>query len=55
MKIQVCPRCGSSNIEWVLPQNWSLSSCNDCGFTGPVIEVNANAQKKLQKKWAKNH
>jgi hypothetical protein len=53
MKLKICPRCGSSDIEWTLPQNWSMCSCNDCSFTGPVIEADKQTQKKLQKKWAK--
>lgn len=54
MKIKICPRCGSSNINWIIPQNWSLSSCNDCSFSGPVVEVDKQTQKKIQKNWAKN-
>ena len=54
MKIKICPRCGSSNIKWIIPQNWSMWSCNDCSFTGPAIEADKETQKKLQKNWSKN-
>ncbi len=54
MKTKICPRCGSSNIKWIIPQNWSMWSCNDCSFTGPAVEADKQTQKELQKNWAKN-
>lgn len=54
MKMKICPRCGSSNIKWIIPQNWSMWSCNDCSFTGPAVEADKQTQKELQKNWAKN-
>ncbi|AWX32176.1 hypothetical protein AW729_03260 [Methanosphaera sp. BMS] len=54
MKMKICPRCGSSNIKWIIPQNWSMWSCNDCSFTGPAVEADKQTQKQLQKNWAKN-
>ena len=40
MMRKICPRCGSHNIKWIIPQNWSQSICYDCDYTGPVIEGN---------------
>ena len=37
---KICPRCGSKNIDWIIPQNWSQCVCKDCDYTGPVIEGN---------------
>lgn len=54
MKLKVCPRCGSSNIKWIIPQNWSMSSCQNCSFTGPVIEVDEETQKEIEKYWSNN-
>ncbi|RAP48307.1 MAG: hypothetical protein BZ135_00835 [Methanosphaera sp. rholeuAM6] len=51
MKFKVCPQCGSENIEWIIPQNWSQWSCNDCSYTGLVIEVDKDTQKEIQKEW----
>jgi hypothetical protein len=28
-KMKFCPKCGSTNIEWVLPQIWSKWECRD--------------------------
>jgi len=36
--MKICPRCGSDNIDWIIPQNWSLWVCKTCSYTGPVIE-----------------
>lgn len=51
MKFKVCPQCGSENIEWIIPQNWSQWSCNDCSYTGLVIEVDKKTQEEIQKNW----
>ena len=39
MKRTICPRCGSSNIDWIIPQVWSKWECKDCSYTGPAIEA----------------
>lgn len=36
-KKKFCPECGSSNIKWTIPQNWSLWECFNCGYVGPVV------------------
>ncbi|OED30354.1 hypothetical protein [Methanosphaera sp. WGK6] len=51
MKIKVCPRCGSDNIEWIIPQNWSMWSCYNCNYTGPIIEVDKSVQEKIEHEW----
>lgn len=38
MMHKICPRCGSTNIDWIIPQNWSQCVCKDCDYTGPIIE-----------------
>ena len=40
MMLKICPRCGSTNIDWIIPQNWSQCVCRDCDYTGPVVEGN---------------
>ena len=37
---KICPRCGSTNVQWIIPQNWSQWVCEDCDYTGPIIEGN---------------
>lgn len=36
-KIKKCPKCGSRNVKWVLPQMWSLWRCLDCGYQGALV------------------
>ncbi|MBR6025099.1 MAG: hypothetical protein IK044_09140 [Methanobrevibacter sp.] len=40
MMHKICPRCGSRNIDWIIPQNWSQCVCKDCDYTGPIVEGN---------------
>ena len=54
MKTKICPRCGSDDVEWVLPQNWSQWSCNNCGYTGLVVEVDEESKEEIQENWEKH-
>ena len=51
MLIKVCPRCGSDDIVWIIPQNWSMWECNNCDYTGAIIEVDEDVQKEIQSRW----
>jgi hypothetical protein len=54
MKKTICPRCGSDNIKWIIPQVWSKWVCNDCSYTGPAIEADGRLQKEIQDDWKVN-
>ena len=45
-KIKKCPRCGSTNIKWVLPQMWSLWECYDCGYQGALVVEECEDEEK---------
>lgn len=47
--MKFCPRCGSSNIEWVIPQTWSKWECRQCGYIGPLIIEDGIIAEQLQK------
>lgn len=47
-KIKFCPKCGSSNIEWSLPQTWSRWQCKDCGYIGPLIIEDGKIAEKIR-------
>ena len=49
-----CPRCGSTNIRWVLPQNWSKWECPDCGYIGPLVIEDGKIAEHIQKEYLKN-
>ena len=54
MKRTICPRCGSSNIDWIIPQVWSKWECKDCSYTGPAIEADDDLIAEIQAEWEEN-
>jgi hypothetical protein len=52
--MKFCPRCGSLNIEWVLPQDWSKWECKDCGYLGSLIIENGEIAKEIRKQYKEN-
>ena len=54
MKRHVCPRCGSSNVNWIIPQVWSTWECKDCSYTGPAIEADDDLVALIKEDWEKN-
>lgn len=48
-----CPRCGSPNVEWLLPQIWSKWVCRDCGYIGVLILEDGKIAAELRKEWKK--
>lgn len=51
MKLKICPRCGSTDVDWIIPQNWSLWECKNCDYTGPIIEADKELSEELLKQW----
>ena len=54
MKKTICPRCGSSNIDWIIPQVWSKWECKDCSYTGPAIEADDDLIAEIKADWEEN-
>lgn len=54
MTKHVCPRCGSTNVEWIIPQNWSKWECRDCSYTGPIIEADDDLIAEIKADWEEN-
>ncbi|MEM2146060.1 MAG: hypothetical protein QW279_11915 [Candidatus Jordarchaeaceae archaeon] len=48
-----CPKCGSPNIKWVLPQDWSKWTCKDCGYIGALVIENGKIAEKLREDYLK--
>ncbi|MDR1722073.1 MAG: hypothetical protein LBR24_03370 [Methanobrevibacter sp.] len=46
---KMCPRCGSYNVQWIIPQNWSMWECRDCSYTGPIIEGDEELSREIRK------
>ncbi|WP_407394141.1 hypothetical protein [Methanobrevibacter sp.] len=51
MMHKICPRCGSRNVKWIIPQNWSQWECYDCDYTGPVIEADEELEKEIRENY----
>lgn len=51
MKHKICPRCGSLNVKWIIPQNWSMWECYDCSYTGPIIEGDMELAEEIQEEY----
>ena len=51
--MKFCPRCGSKNIDWVLPQMWSKYECKDCGLVTPVIIEDGDMADDIRKEYLK--
>ena len=51
MQFKLCPRCGSRNVKWIIPQNWSMWICQDCDYTGPIIEGDENLARKIHENY----
>jgi len=51
--MRFCPRCGSKNIDWVLPQVWSKWECKDCGYFGALIIEDGKIADEIRKEYLK--
>ena len=51
---KICPRCGSRNVDWIIPQNWSQCVCRDCDYTGPIIEGNDELAQEIHEAYIEN-
>lgn len=51
--MKFCPRCGSKNIEWVLPQDWSKWECKDCGYIGAFVIEDGAISDKIRQEYVK--
>ena len=49
-----CPRCGSTEIRWVLPQDWSKWECPVCGYIGPLVIEDGEIAEQIKKEYLQN-
>jgi transposase-like protein len=45
-----CPKCGSSNIDWIIPQDRSKWICKDCGYIGALIIEDGELAEEIRKR-----
>ena len=52
--MKFCPRCGSKNLEWVLPHDRQKWECRDCGYVGAFIIEDGEIADEIKKEYLKN-
>ena len=52
--MKFCPRCGSNNIGWILPQDRSKWECKDCGYVGALIIEDGEIAEEIRKEFINN-
>jgi len=53
--MKFCPRCGSANIDWVLPQTWSKYECKECRYIGAFIIEDGKMADEIKKEYLKKN
>lgn len=51
--VKFCPSCGSTNIEWTLPQTWSKWECRECGYIGVFIIDDSKIADEIRNEYLK--
>ena len=51
--MKICPRCGSDNVIWIVPNDESLWICKECDYTGSVIEGTEKLIKETRENYDK--
>jgi len=51
--VKFCPNCGSTNIKWLIPQNWSMWKCWDCGYIGAVVIEDGDMASEIRENYLK--
>ena len=52
--MKFCPRCGSTDIGWVLPYDRQKYECKDCGYVGALIVEDGKMADAVRKEYIKN-
>ena len=52
--VKFCPRCGSDNIEWVIPVDRQKWECRECGYVGSFIVEDGKMADKIRNEYLKN-
>ena len=52
-KMKLCPKCGSTNVNFVVFYRPSIWKCLDCGYEGAFIIEDSNLAEKIQERYRK--
>jgi len=52
-RTKFCPKCGSTNINFLIFYRPSIWKCLDCGYEGALIVEDGKAAEKIRKRYQK--
>lgn len=52
-RMKFCPRCGSTNINFLIFYRPSIWKCLDCGYEGALIVEDGNVGEKIRQRYQK--
>ena len=52
--MKFCPKCGSINVDWVLPYDRQKWKCKDCGYIGALIVEDGKMAEGVRREYVKN-
>jgi DNA-directed RNA polymerase subunit M len=52
-RIKFCPKCGSTNINFLIFYRPSIWRCLDCGYEGALIVEDGKVAEKIRKRYQK--
>jgi ribosomal protein L37AE/L43A len=53
-RMKYCPKCGSTNINFLVFYRPSIWKCLDCGYEGVFIVENSKLAEKIRKRYQSN-
>jgi transcription factor S len=51
--MKFCPRCGSTEVGWVLPYDRQKYECKHCGYVGALIVEDGKMADAIRKEYIK--
>jgi len=51
--MKFCPKCGSTNIDWLIPHDRQKWQCKNCGYIGAFIVDDGKIADKIREEYNK--
>ena len=51
--MKFCPKCGSTNIDWLIPHDRQKWQCKNCGYIGAFIVDDDKIADKIREEYNK--
>ncbi|HEY0087668.1 MAG TPA: hypothetical protein VGB37_02425 [Candidatus Lokiarchaeia archaeon] len=51
--MKFCPKCGSANIDWLIPYDRQKWQCKNCGYIGAFIVEDGKIADKIREDYDK--